>query len=110
MYVLSWLFLGFVAFTWTLVLVAIAAVSTPDTDGLATYGGIVGFVLWLVWSFGALEHTIVKASGGSMLEQTQTHPELALVGLLMSTIPGFIALTGPFDLVRRWRTGDIDEL
>jgi len=39
-----------------------------------------------------------------------SHPELALVGLLVAWLPAYLAFTGPFELVKRYRSGDIDEV
>jgi hypothetical protein len=59
--------------------------------------GIVGFVLWGVWTFGTLN---IEVANGTTV-YTFTHPELTLLGIVMALVPGYIALTGPIDLIYR---------
>lgn len=105
----AWLFVGRIAFAWTVLTVAAAAyVNTADNNGdaLATIGGVVGFVLWGVWTYGALDVSVV----GDSVTYTFVHPELAILGVAMALVPGYIALTGPFELVSRFRDGQMDDL
>lgn len=99
----AWLFVGAVAFGWTAITV-IGAVVLPSEgagDALATVGGVVGLVLWGVWTFGALNVVVV----GEAVTFRFSHPSLALVGIAMALVPGYIALTGPIELVTRAMDG-----
>lgn len=105
----AWLFVGRIAFAWTVLTVIGAVYVDPvdDTgDGLATIGGVVGFILWGVWTFGALDVSVVV--GSSTI--TFTHPELAILGVALSLVPGYIALTGPIELINRAREPRTDEI
>jgi len=106
----AWLFVGAVAFLWTVVAVTggvVAGAQAGRGDGIATVGGVVGFVLWGVWTFGALNVEVVTDSGSTV---TMTHPELAIVGVMMALVPGYIALTGPIELVSRYRDASPEDL
>lgn len=111
MYETHFLFLGTIAFLWT-VLTALAAsvLETADNsqDALAMVAGVIGFILWGVWSFAALNVQVI--AGGQTTATTYSSPELAIVGVMLALVPGWIALTGPFELVSRWRDGNMDEL
>lgn len=104
----AWLWLGTAAFVWTVVALVSAAVADVDGPGesIATVSGVVGLVLWGVWSFGAFEITVVSQG----TEITFAHPELALVGICMAIVPGYIALTGPVELIGRARDPDLEDL
>jgi hypothetical protein len=43
-------------------------------------------------------------------EVTVTHPSLALVGIALALVPGYIALTGPIELIRRARETEAKNL
>lgn len=104
----AWLQVGRIAFLWTVFIVAVAIYADPREgvgDGIVTVGGAVGFVLWGVWTFGALN--IQTLDGGS--EFTYTHPEIAILGVALALLPGYLALTGPLELVGRATRGDLDE-
>lgn len=105
----AWLFVGTIAFAWTIVTLAAAAYADPrdsQGDGLAIIAGTIGFVLWGVWTYGTLDISVV--SNGS--ELTFTHPSLTILGVAMALIPGYIALTGPIDLINRARDPRTDEI
>lgn len=105
----AWLFTGSIAFVWTLVTVwaAVAVDSTDNSgDALATVGGVVGFILWGVWTFGSLEIVVV----GEGVTYSFTHPEIAILGVAMALIPGYIALTGPIELISRAREPDVRDI
>lgn len=105
----GWLFLGRIAFVWTL-LALLGAVYLDDrdetADGLIIVAGAVGVVLWGVWTFGALNIEVVD--GGVAYEFT--HPELAIVSVVMGVISGYLALTGPFDIILRARDAELRDL
>lgn len=107
----AWLFVGTIAFLWTLVTIFIAAYADPDPgagagEAMATIGGVVGFILWGVWTFGALNITVV----GDSTTFSFSHPELAILGVAMALVPGYIALTGPVELVKRARDTRMDQV
>ena len=106
MWVGAWLFLGVLSLVWTLAILYIATRRNVEVGGVATIAGVTGAVLWLAWAWGALEFHVV--SNGE--ESTYSHPELAAVGLMMAWFPGYVALYGPFELVNRFRRGDVDEV
>lgn len=98
----AWLFVGRIAFVWTIITVVAAAyVDTGDEtgDALATIGGVVGFVMWGVWTFGTLNIEVV----GDAVVYEFTHPELTILGVALALVPGYIALTGPIEIVSRVR-------
>lgn len=105
----AWLFIGAIAFAWT-VLAVIAAAYLDSTnaraDGVVSNAGVIGFILWGVWTFGALNIEVVDE--GSTV--TFTHPELAIAGVAMALIAGYLALTGPIELIGRARDPSQREL
>jgi len=110
MYETAWLFVGRIAFLWTVLTLAAAVYVDPVDDagdGLATIGGVVGFVLWGVWTFGTLE-IVTVASDGTKFVFTQ--PELTMLGIALSLVPGYIALTGPIELINRARQPRTDDI
>lgn len=105
----AWLFVGLVSFVWTvLTVVGAVYVRKDDTtgDALATVAGVVGFICWGVWTFGALNIELVEGSS----TYTFTHPELAILGVTMALVPGYIALTGPIELVARARDAQMRDV
>lgn len=105
----GWLFVGRVAFVWTLVTVLGAVLVEPTDkagDWLVTVGGGVGFVVWGVWTFGSLDVEVV--SGGTVV--TLAHPELTILGVVMAIIPGYLALTGPIEMISRARDTHMEDL
>lgn len=105
----AWLFLGLMAFVMTLVALFAPAWATArggDGDGLAIICGVVGFVLWGVWTFGTLE--IVVISQGSELVYAES--ELTFLGVILALVPGYVALTGPIELVGRAFDPTLDDL
>lgn len=98
----AWLFVGRIAFLWTVLTVIAAVYVNPadrSGDSLATVGGVVGFILWGVWTFGTLNIEVV---GGGVTYRF-AHPELAILGIALALVPGYIALTGPIELIGRAR-------
>lgn len=90
----AWLFVGVVALAASGV-----ALATSD-DGLAVMTGILGFVTWGVWTFGALNLTVARDA----TVYTYSLPAVAIIGIAFALIPGFIALTGPVEVIGGWRT------
>lgn len=96
----AWLFIG--AFS---VLLTFAVVLVPD-DGWAIVLGIAGFLSWAFFAYGGLQVTVVAEA----VTYEFTMPIVTLFGVIMSFIPGYIALTGPADMITGWRRADADEM
>lgn len=92
----AWLFIGAVA-----ILTTGAAVVTPD-DGVAIVAGAMGFVSWGVWTFGSLNVRVI----GDSVTYTFSMPSVTLLGIALALIPGYIAITGPVEIVGRARRGE----
>lgn len=105
-----WLFVGVVAILSTGVALATqtsVARTMGDADSIAIVSGIIGFIAWGYWSFGAIELEVVTDSGSTV---TFNLPEIALLGVALAILPGLIALTGPTDLIQRARQPESREL
>lgn len=105
----AFLFIGSIAFVWTVITLVAAVYADSNTntgDGLATISGVVGFVLWGVWTFGTLN--IIVIDGGISYRYPQ--PSLTIVGIMLALVPGYIALTGPIELVSRVRDTRMDDV
>lgn len=89
----AWLFTGALATITTL-----GAVLTTD-DGLAILTGTLGFILWGLWAYGTIDLVVVADT----TTYTYSMPELTIVGVAVSLLPAYIALTGPLELISRWR-------
>lgn len=96
----AWLFVGAVA-----ILATGLALYTTD-NGVAMMMGTLGFITWGVWTFGSLDVRVV----GDSVTYSFTMPAVTLLGIVLALVPGFIALTGPLDLVTRARSPDVDEI
>ena len=96
----AWLFIGVVA------LVASGVALMTSDDGLAVMTGILGFVTWGVWVFGSLNLSVVRDA----TVYTYSLPAVAIVGIAFAIIPGFIALTGPVEVIGGWRSVSQREL
>lgn len=105
----AWLFVGRIAFLWTLVTLAGAIYvdgSDKTGDALATVGGSVGVVLWGVWTYASLGIEVVDGGTTVTFEQ----PTLVILGVAMALVPAYIALTGPIELVDRYRQATPEDL
>jgi len=89
----AWYFVGIVA-----ILTSGLALLTSD-DGLATLTGVLGFVSWGVWTYGAFDMEIVRDA----TVYTFSEPAVAILGIALALVPGWIALTGPFEVIERYR-------
>jgi hypothetical protein len=98
------LWLGTAAFVWTVV--AIGAAVWTDANGLVTLSGVIGFVLWGVWSFASLN--IIVHSGGS--EFAFSHPELTVVGVMLAVPCAYLALTGPLETAKRANSTRLEDV
>lgn len=96
----AWLFIGVCA-----ILATGLALYTND-NGVAMMMGVLGFVTWGVWTFGTLDVTVV----GDSTTYSFTMPAVTILGIVLALVPGFIALTGPIDLIGRARRPEIDEV
>jgi len=89
----AWLFIGAVA-----ALTTGAALWTAD-DSIAILTGVIGFISWGLWAYGALNLQIVRDA----TTYTYTQPEVALLGVALAIVPGFVALNGPVEMMARYR-------
>lgn len=96
----GWLFTGLLA-----TLATAAAIITND-DGFAVMAGIVGFVTWGVWTFGSLNVEVFADS----TTYTVSTPELTILGIAWALVPGYIALTGPVNIIQRYRDAEMRDL
>lgn len=96
----AWLFLGVLG-----ILSLGAAVTTAD-DAVAIVAGTLGFVLWGVWTYGSLDVEVVADTTIHRFEM----PTVSLVGLALAIVAGYIALTGPVELVSRVYDTDPEEI
>lgn len=87
------------------VLATIGALTTTD-DGLAIITGIIGFLTFGIAAFGALDLRVVR--GATTYQFTQT--ELAILLVALSLLPGWIALTGPVQIIQRVRETRMEEV
>jgi hypothetical protein len=100
----AWLGIGFIALCATAVAVSTktkGAMLFPNDDGVAIYSGVVGFIAWGFVAYGSLN---VRVAGDSTVHSFSM-PSVTLFAVMMAVVPGFIALTGPVDIVRRARDG-----
>lgn len=98
MYDLAWLFIGGLA-----ILATFVSVSTSD-NAIAMVVGAIGFFAWLLWSFGAFSG--VETADGTAF----TVWPLALFGVALAFLPGFISLTGPLELFADAGERGIDDI
>lgn len=89
----AWLFTGLLA-----IIATTACVLTTD-DGIAIISGVLGFIAWGVWTFGTLG---VEAVGDSTTF-TFSMPSVTLLGVAFAMVPAYIALTGPVEIIGRYR-------
>lgn len=98
----GWLFTGVVAILATGVALSTqteTVAKSGQSDGIAIMSGIAGFVSWGVWSFGTLDVTVV----GDSVTYSFSLPSLTMLGVMLALVPGYIALTGPADIIARSR-------
>lgn len=99
---LTFLFVGVTAVLATGVALSTqteAAALFPNDDGIAIMSGVVGFLAWGFFAFGALNVEVV--SNGSVVSTSM--PQVTYFSIAMAVIPGYVALTGPVQIVRRAR-------
>jgi len=97
----AWLFVGVLGILATAVAVTTQtqmAAGMPNDDGIAIMSGVVGFLSWGVWTFGTLE---IEAPIQGSPDLVFSHPELTMLGIVWMLVPGYIALTGPVEIIRR---------
>lgn len=98
----AWLFVGVLGAISS----GISVMAQEDEDELAMVFGTIGFVSWAIWSYGSL--TVEVVGDGSVFEFAM--PSLTFLGIAMALLPGYIALTGPIELIERHKSGDLDDL
>jgi len=96
----AWLFIGAVA-----ILATGLALTTTD-DGMAIMAGVLGFVTWGVWTWGSLDVRVV----GDSVTYSFTMPSVTILGIAFAMVPAWIALTGPVDIVSRYRQPNAEDL
>jgi len=102
----AWLFSGVLAILTTGVAVSTqpqTVAQGPQSDGIAIMSGIAGFITWGVFAFGSLNVEVV-AQDGSI--NSFALPEITILAVMFSLVPGLIALTGPADIIARSRDPD----
>lgn len=87
------------------VLTTIGAVLSND-QGQAIVAGLLGFVTWGVFVFGTFN--VEVHAGTSTIHYSM--PSVAIMGVAMALVPGYIMLTGPIDLIGRYRNPDQSEI
>jgi len=98
----TWLFLGTLATLSTLAAVLIPA----RLDTIAIVAGVVGFILWGMVAYGALNLVVV----GDAVTYTFSMPPVTVVTAMISLLPGYVALTGPVDLIAKARSPQAREI
>lgn len=102
----AWLFLGRMAFVWTLVvLVGTVYVSREDDDTPLILGSIIGVVFWGIWAFGALQ--VETTSSGVVMEFSS--PPLLVVGIAMMIVNGYVAIEGSMSAISRWNDAEPED-
>lgn len=94
----AWLFVGLVA-----ILATIGALLTDD-DGIAIITGALGFVTWGIFAYGALNVEVAEAP------EPYVMPEVTILAVALALIPGYIALTGPVEIISRARDTDLQDV
>lgn len=106
----AWLFIGVVSILATgvaLLTKTQGAALIPNDDGMAIFAGVVGFVSWGIWSYGALDLETVTDSGTVV---SHSMPAVTYLGVALALIPAYIALTGPVDIIRRSKNPTTDDI
>lgn len=96
----AWLFVGVVG-----VLATAMSLLTRD-DALAMICGVAGFIGWGFFAYGSLD---VRVVGDSVTYSFTMYP-VTLLGIMLSLIPLYVALTGPIEMVQRARDGRMDDV
>lgn len=103
---LTWLFIAAIA---TIATAGAFLVETSEHGDIGVAGGVIGFIAWTLWAYGAVNVQIPDASGGQPIEMQ--YPALALFGAALAvfalgtTIDHVMSLLDPDeseDLVRDW--------
>jgi len=106
----AWLFTGVTAVLVTTVAVLTqtqGAALIPNDDGVAIISGVLGFISWGVFAFGALDVRVV----GDSVTYSFGMPSIAIFATIMGLVPGYVALTGPAEIIAsRYRNPSTDEL
>lgn len=105
----AWLFIGVVAVLATGLAVSTKSIGSrlwPNSDGVAIMSGVVGFIAWGIWTYGTFQLEVAR---DATIYQF-TNPALAFFGIMMALVPGYIALTGPVDIINSARNPDMEDL
>ena len=104
-----WLFIGVIAIGATAIALSTQSEGArlwPNDDAVAIISGVVGFSAWGVWTYGSLN---IEVAGDAVV-YTFSSPAITYFGIALSLIPGYIALTGPVNIVRRARETDATDV
>jgi len=83
-----------------------AASLFANDDGIAIYSGIVGFIAWGYAAYGTLEGVQVVGDAVSTFQM----PSVTYFCIMLALIPGYIALTGPAEMIRRARSTTAEDV
>lgn len=89
----------------TAILATGVALFTFD-DVLAMIAGIAGFISWGLIAYGSLDVRVV----GDSTTYSFTQPSITIWAAMLSLIPLYIALTGPLEVVNRFRRANQDNI
>ena len=90
----AWLFIGVVA-----ALATGAALWSAD-NAVAIMTGVLGFIAWGMWAYGALNLEVVRDA----TVYSYSQPEVAFMGVALALVPGFIAINGPVEMIQRYKS------
>lgn len=96
----AWLFIG------TLAIITTTGALLVQDDAMAIILGVAGFLTWGFFAYGALD---VRVSTEAVT-YSYSLPSVTILAVGFAIIPGFIALTGPTELVGRAREARPEDL
>lgn len=96
-----WLAIGVIATLST----GLALLTTDD--GVAIVTGVLGFLGWTLWSYGALD---IQRPVEGATSLTFSEPFVTLFGIGIALIPAFIALNGPVEIIARYRDATVEDI
>lgn len=94
----AWLFLGTIAFIWTILNVIASSIVTVETYDFVIVASVAALITWGVWLFAAVSGVEVAAE--STVYTFKMAP-VALVGLAMALPNIYLALVGPIEILDR---------
>lgn len=94
----AWLFLGAMAFIWTVLNVLASSIVSGESYDLVIIAATAGTIMWGVWVFGTLSG--VEVASEATVYNFRMAP-VALVGVVMALPNVYLALVGPIEIVDR---------